>query len=65
MDWFQGMRGREAIRINRNDLVTATGRKELPCPPMGRLVVEKISHGVEEKNQEFTVGQELKGLLDI
>ena len=56
MNWFRGMRGREDIRINRNDLVTAAGRKELPCPPVGRLVVEKISHGVEEKIRNSLLG---------
>ena len=39
-----------------NDLVTATGRKELPCPLMRRLVVEKTSHGAEGKIRNSELG---------
>lgn len=41
------MRGRGGIRINPNDLVKTTGRKELLSTQKGRLVVE--------------IGQKVKG----
>lgn len=39
-----------------NDLATATGGKELPCPLMRRLVVEKVSHGAEGKMRNSVLG---------
>ena len=43
-----------------NDLVTATGRKELPCPLMRRLVVEKTSHAAEGKIRNSVLGMSWK-----
>lgn len=51
MDYMRGMRRRRGIRINPNDLVKTTGRKELPSTQIGRLNGRDWSEGSGNKSQ--------------